>query len=389
MRASVGAGLLSMFVWVASVRAEDCVLGQRYLALAHDRIASFANDEAITFLRQSADVCPTYDTYEQLGEFAAQSPQRDDKVAAVGAFVAAHALAPSAQARAQSLYQYAALLNREGDPQNAYALIKDAHSLDPSRADITSLVGTVETQVQHPTQEHIVRALNFSLYQPLTASVVKESGGGTGASTMGANSSGASGTVPAARERVAVATGPSVNIPINFNTASIEVDSQTRPNLDLLAHALADPALAGKVRPRKTLGLQQLRRYAIARSLFKATSLPRAIARLGFVQADPMRAPARAQDLILAQRVKGYRAGELERRYPRLAIEEAFFFNYGFLPRQTLALLHPRGRRAAWDARMQARAQEVLAFVRQHGPTHPRDVQAHFDHGRIKRWGAT
>src|SRR5436853_6141559 len=37
---------------------------------------------------------------------------------------------------------------------------------------------------------------------------------------------------------------------------------------------------------------------------------------------------------------------------------------------------------------MQARAQEVLAFVRQHGLTYPKDVQAHFDHGRIKRWGA-
>jgi uncharacterized protein len=49
----------------------------------------------------------------------------------------------------------------------------------------------------------------------------------------------------------------------------------------------------------KTPSLGQLRRYAIARSLFKATSLRRAIARLGFVQADPMRAPARAQDLIL------------------------------------------------------------------------------------------
>ncbi len=134
--------------------------------------------------------------------------------------------------------------------------------------------------------------------------------------------------------------------------------------------------------------LQQLRRYAIARSLFKVTSLPRAIARLGFVQADPMRAPARAQDLILAQRVKDYRAGELERRYPRLAIEEAFFVNYGFLPRETLALLHPRGAPRAWDAGMQARAQEVLAFVREHGRTHAKDLQTHFDHGRIKRWGS-
>jgi uncharacterized protein YcaQ len=143
-----------------------------------------------------------------------------------------------------------------------------------------------------------------------------------------------------------------------------------------------------RVSPPKTPSLRQLRCYAIARSLFKATSLPQAIARLGFVQADPMRAPARAQDLILAQRVKDYRAGDLERRYPRLAIEEAFFVNYGFLPRETLALLHPRGAPCAWDARMQARAQEVLAFVRDHGRTHPKDVQAHFDHGRIRRWGA-
>ncbi len=100
-----------------------------------------------------------------------------------------------------------------------------------------------------------------------------------------------------------------------------------------------------------------------------------------------MRAPARAQDLILAHRVKDYRAGELERRYPRLGVEEAFFVNYGFLPRATLALLHPRKAPRAWDARMQMRAQEVLVFVREHGRTHPRDVQALFDHGRIKRWG--
>ena len=139
--------------------------------------------------------------------------------------------------------------------------------------------------------------------------------------------------------------------------------------------------------PRKAPTLPQLRRYAIARSLFKPTSLPRAIARLGFVQADPMRAPARAQDLILAHRVKGYRAGELERRYPRLPIEEAFFINYGFLPHVTLGLLYPRAAPRGWDARMQARAKEVLAFVREHGRTYPRDVRAHFEHGRIKRWG--
>ncbi len=141
---------------------------------------------------------------------------------------------------------------------------------------------------------------------------------------------------------------------------------------------------------RKPLTLRQLRQYMIARSLFKPTSLPRAIARLGFVQADPMRAPARAQDLILAHRVEDYRAGDLERRYPRLAIEEVFFINYGFLPRKTLKLVHPRGTPPSWnvwDAKMQAHAEEVLAFVHQNGRTYAKDLQAHFDHGRIKRWG--
>jgi uncharacterized protein YcaQ len=51
-----------------------------------------------------------------------------------------------------------------------------------------------------------------------------------------------------------------------------------------------------------------------------------------------------------------------------------------------VALLHPRGART-WDAKMQARAQEVLDFVRRRGYTYPKDVQAHFDHGSIKRWG--
>ncbi len=61
----------------------------------------------------------------------------------------------------------------------------------------------------------------------------------------------------------------------------------------------------------RTLTLDDLRRHAVARSLFSPTTLPRAIARLGFVQADPIRAPARAQDLMLRHRVKGYQAGDL------------------------------------------------------------------------------
>ena len=132
--------------------------------------------------------------------------------------------------------------------------------------------------------------------------------------------------------------------------------------------------------------LDQLRRYAVARTLFTPTTLPRAIARLGFVQADPIRAPARAQDLTLRHRVVDYRAGDLERRYPRLAVEEDFFVNYGFLPRDTRALMHPRTPRSAWPAARQRQAEAVLAFVRERGVVHPREVDAHFAHGKVRNW---
>jgi hypothetical protein len=132
--------------------------------------------------------------------------------------------------------------------------------------------------------------------------------------------------------------------------------------------------------------LDDLRRYAVSRTFFTPTTLPRAIARLGFVQADPLRAPARAQDLTLRHRVRDYRAGDLERRYPRLEVEEDFFINYGFLPRGMHALLHPRTARTIWPQAQQRRAQAVLDFVRERGVVHPRDVDAQFQHGATRNW---
>jgi uncharacterized protein YcaQ len=137
--------------------------------------------------------------------------------------------------------------------------------------------------------------------------------------------------------------------------------------------------------------LQHLRRYAIARSLFKPTTLRRAIEKLGFVQADPIRAPARAQDLTLRHRVVGYRAGDLERRYPRLPIEEDYFVNYGYLLREHHRLMHPRTPPKRWSRSRAARAQDLLAFVREQGTAHPRVVDRRFAHGKILNWfgGAT
>src|SRR5512132_3746395 len=117
--------------------------------------------------------------------------------------------------------------------------------------------------------------------------------------------------------------------------------------------------------------LDDLRRFAVARSLFKPTTLKRALDRLGFVQADPIRAPARAQDLILRHRVKNYHAGELEQRYTTLGIEEDVFVNYGFVTRTLRRLMHPRSDENRWAGRTAKREIErtrlLLEFVRARG----------------------
>jgi uncharacterized protein YcaQ len=141
--------------------------------------------------------------------------------------------------------------------------------------------------------------------------------------------------------------------------------------------------------------LDDLRRFAVAHSLFAPTTLKRAFNRMGFVQADPIRAPARAQDLILRHRVKDYHAGDLERRYTELGIEEDFFVPYGFVTRSIQALMHPRPdirvpaeSRQPWPAERRKQAELLLEFVRERGPVHPRDVNDHFSHGTVRNyWG--
>src|SRR5262245_32961381 len=138
-------------------------------------------------------------------------------------------------------------------------------------------------------------------------------------------------------------------------------------------------------------GLEDLRRFAVARSLFAPTTLERALDRFGFVQADPIRAPARAQDLTLRHRVEGYRAGDLERRYHELAVEEDFFINYGFVTRDLQSLMHPRlGVPAPWSRSQGKGAGQILKFVRERGAVHPREVDDKFAHGKVTNyWGGS
>jgi uncharacterized protein len=149
--------------------------------------------------------------------------------------------------------------------------------------------------------------------------------------------------------------------------------------------------------PRTIITSDELRRFAVARSLFPPTTLRRAIARMRFIQADPIRAPARAQDLILRHRVKDYRAGDLERNYVSLGIEEDTFVNYGFVTRELQTLMHPRPDvrvpaegMQAWSVAERKKVELLLAFLQSRGEAHPREVEENFAHGRVRNyWGGS
>ena len=133
-----------------------------------------------------------------------------------------------------------------------------------------------------------------------------------------------------------------------------------------------------------------LRRFAVARSLFPPTPLGPALDRLGFVQADPIKAPARAQDLTLRHRVAGYHAGDLDRNYAALDVEEDVFINYGFVTRPLHRLMHPRVGALSLGRLQRKRADAILRFVGARGAVHPRDVDAEFAHGTVTNyWGGT
>jgi uncharacterized protein YcaQ len=161
--------------------------------------------------------------------------------------------------------------------------------------------------------------------------------------------------------------------------------------------AATNKIVQGSAKLMKTVTLDDLRRFAVARTLFSPTTLKRALHKFGFVQADPIRAPARAQDLILRHRVKDYSAGDLERRYQELGVQEDFFINYGFVTSDLQSLMHPRANSLVpaqggqpWPAASRKKAGLLLEFIQKRGAVHPRELDNHFSHGIVRNyWGGS
>ena len=129
--------------------------------------------------------------------------------------------------------------------------------------------------------------------------------------------------------------------------------------------------------------LEQFRKQVVRQSLFAQRSLRDAMNRLGFVQADPIRCPARAQDLILRHRARNYKAGDLERSYPQLELEECYLYAYGFLSKDLWRIIHPTTKDALTDSQINA-----LELIEKRGPVSPKDLEAQLGGERARNcWG--
>jgi outer membrane protein OmpA-like peptidoglycan-associated protein len=206
--------IIATLLGSGTVMAQDCQLGREYLSRAQAQLAESHGSAAIPLLRQSIAACPSYDAYETLAERLAHSRNRRDWRSAADAFVEAHELAATPKARAQTLYEYASLVNDDGDPQNAYPMIKKAQALDPGRKDIATLAAAIEQQVRAPKKTQLERSFGLSVYRPLKATAM----GG---------------------DPITGAGHRQVNIPINFEFDSVALNDKTRGNVTLLADAMA------------------------------------------------------------------------------------------------------------------------------------------------------
>ncbi|MDQ8187644.1 crosslink repair DNA glycosylase YcaQ family protein [Pelagicoccus sp. SDUM812002] len=131
------------------------------------------------------------------------------------------------------------------------------------------------------------------------------------------------------------------------------------------------------------MSLQAFRKRVVAGSFSLYSDLNTALRGMQFVQADPIRCPARAQDLILRQRVQDYRAGDLERLFPDMAAEEGYLFAYGFMVPELWRNL--RGRSLAKLSKLET---AVLNAVRELGEVHPRDLDERFGRKSVRNyWG--
>lgn len=121
----------------------------------------------------------------------------------------------------------------------------------------------------------------------------------------------------------------------------------------------------------------------IVSQLTQKHSLKEAIDAMQFVQIDPIQSPTYTQDLVLRNRIEGYKNGDILRNYNQLELEEDYLYAYGYIAKDLQQLWHPRHK-----PKLSNFDQDILEFVKQHGHTTSKDLEQEFGKHTVQNdWG--
>ena len=196
------------------------------------------DEDALEFLDKAVESCPTYAYWQQLGEVAVESAENADRERAAEAFAKAYELADDVPQQVTSLTAYANVLFASGDPQRALEYIQEARKLQPQNEQVNAAYDVIYARASKLEEEDVLRGLGDLAFEPL---IMREpqvsaspSSGGSGSVTPAVATPPVGAPLPAQTKDLR-----RVQIPINFQTGSTELDPSTRGNLQVLANALA------------------------------------------------------------------------------------------------------------------------------------------------------
>jgi outer membrane protein OmpA-like peptidoglycan-associated protein len=234
--------VLSFASAAASAAAPDCALGERYVELATKASAEFRQADAYQFMERAVEACPSYETWMRLGELASELGEDAHNARAAEAFVAAYEAARTSPEQAVAVGRYAELLLDTNDPQKALTYVQQARNLDPANPWIAELATTINDRASRVTEEDIKRGLGDLAFKPLRLQRVPDPAAMT--STSGGASVAPTPAQMAASRSEVVESKRAVNIPLNFEVNSTQLDQWTRQNIAVLAKTLAEPDYA-------------------------------------------------------------------------------------------------------------------------------------------------
>ena len=210
--------------------AQNCKRGEYYFDRVERAGDTLPTRDGIAMLERAVESCSRWEYWQKLAEVADASDDRSLQARAAEAYVEAYDIASTDEQRALSAGHYGEMLLDNNDPQRALTYIHHARNLTPDDPWLDDLAKRVNQAVTTVDVTQIKRGLADIGFKPLRLyRMIDEkvgSGGGSG-NPLEINLQ-------------------TINVPIQFEVSSANVNASTRKNIEVLASSLADPTFSGE-----------------------------------------------------------------------------------------------------------------------------------------------